>query len=147
MSDENCCGACGYPIHATKDKACDWCRQTADRIDALTAENERLERVVKDISDEADLAEQEACMVEDDIIKAEKEIEALTAERDMATEGWAEATRLIDVARQQYGAEKSRAEAAEAKLAKAVEALREIAGECGCSTARAIIAEIEAEKT
>ena len=31
----------------------------------------------------------------------------------------------------------------DAKLAKAVEALREIAGECGCSTARAIIAEIE----
>jgi hypothetical protein len=69
MSDENCCGACGYPIHATKDKACDWCRQSADRIEALTAE-----------------------------------------------------------------------------LAKAVEALREIAGECGCSTARAIIAEIEGEK-
>jgi hypothetical protein len=37
MSDENCCGACGYPIHATKDKACDWCRQTADRIEALNA--------------------------------------------------------------------------------------------------------------
>jgi hypothetical protein len=36
MSDENCCGACGYPIHATKDKACDWCRQTANRIEALT---------------------------------------------------------------------------------------------------------------
>jgi hypothetical protein len=36
MSDENCCGACGYPIHATKDKACDWCCQTADRIEALT---------------------------------------------------------------------------------------------------------------
>ena len=35
---------------------------------------------------------------------------------------------------------------AEAKLAKAVEGLREIAGECGCSTARAIIAEIEGEK-
>jgi hypothetical protein len=31
----------------------------------------------------------------------------------------------------------------EAKLAKAVEALREIAGECGCSTARATLAEIE----
>jgi flagellar biosynthesis/type III secretory pathway chaperone len=42
MSDKNCCGACGYPIHATKDKACDWCRQTADRIEALTAENKRL---------------------------------------------------------------------------------------------------------
>ena len=37
MSDENCCGACGYPIHATKDKACDWCCQTVDRIEALTA--------------------------------------------------------------------------------------------------------------
>jgi hypothetical protein len=79
MSDENCCGACGYPIHATKESACDWCRQTANRIEALTAENERLEQVVKDISDEADLAEQEACMVEDDFVKAEKEIEALTA--------------------------------------------------------------------
>ena len=38
MTDETCCGACGYPIHATKDRACDWCRQTADRIEALTAE-------------------------------------------------------------------------------------------------------------
>jgi hypothetical protein len=37
MTDENCCGACGFPIHATKDKACDWCCQTADRIEALTA--------------------------------------------------------------------------------------------------------------
>ena len=37
MSDKNCCGACGYPIHATKESACDWCRQTADRIEALTA--------------------------------------------------------------------------------------------------------------
>ena len=111
MTDETCCGACGYPIHATKESACDWCRQTADRIEALTAENERLERVVKDISDEADLAEQEACMVEDDFVKAEKEIEALTA-----------------------------------KLAKAVEGLREIAGECGCSTARAMLAEIEGKE-
>jgi hypothetical protein len=34
----------------------------------------------------------------------------------------------------------------DAKLAKAVEGLREIAGECGCSTARAIIAEIEGAK-
>jgi hypothetical protein len=38
MSDENCCGACGYSIHATKESACDWCRQSADRIEALTAE-------------------------------------------------------------------------------------------------------------
>jgi hypothetical protein len=37
MTDETCCGACGYPIHATKEMACDWCRQFADRIEALTA--------------------------------------------------------------------------------------------------------------
>jgi hypothetical protein len=37
MTDETCCGACGYPVHATKEMACDWCRQTADRIEALTA--------------------------------------------------------------------------------------------------------------
>ena len=82
-------------------------------------------------------------------------IEALTAERDMATEGWAEATRLIDVARQQYGAEKSRAEAAEAKLAKAVEALGIIKdrqyyrmgpGITAQVIARAIIAEIKGAK-
>jgi hypothetical protein len=39
-----------------------------------------------------------------------------------------------------------RIEALTAKLAKAVEGLREIAGECGCSTARATLAEIEGEK-
>jgi hypothetical protein len=37
MTDEKCCGACGYPLHATKEMACDWCRQSADRIEALTA--------------------------------------------------------------------------------------------------------------
>jgi hypothetical protein len=79
----------------------------------------------------------------------------------MATEGWAEATRLIDVARQQYGAEKSRAEAAEAKLAKAVEGLKVISQfnpTTSSSTnvyaiwkmadrARTTLAEIEGEKT
>ena len=37
MTDETCCGACGYPVHATKEMACDWCRQSADRIEALEA--------------------------------------------------------------------------------------------------------------
>ena len=40
-------------------------------------------------------------------------------------------------------ASRQRIEALTAELAKAVEALREIAGECGCSTARALLAEIE----
>jgi hypothetical protein len=39
-----------------------------------------------------------------------------------------------------------RIEALTAALEKAVKALREIAGECGCSTARAMLAEIEGEK-
>ncbi len=37
MSDQTCCGACGYPVHATKEMACDWCRKSAARIEALTA--------------------------------------------------------------------------------------------------------------
>jgi predicted nucleic acid-binding Zn-ribbon protein len=57
-----------------------------DRIEALTAENARLERVVEDLSDEVDLAEQEASMLEDDFVKAEKEIEALTAKLAKAVE-------------------------------------------------------------
>jgi hypothetical protein len=40
MTDETCCGACGYPIHATKESACDWCRKSADRIEALIAERD-----------------------------------------------------------------------------------------------------------
>jgi hypothetical protein len=42
MTDETCCGACGYPVHATKESACDWCRQSADRIEALTKERNAL---------------------------------------------------------------------------------------------------------
>jgi hypothetical protein len=56
MSDENCCGACGYPIHATKESACDWCRQTADRIEALTA---KLAEAVEGLREIAGFAEKE----------------------------------------------------------------------------------------
>jgi hypothetical protein len=100
--------------------------EAADRIEALTAKVKLMDDL--------------------DVINGEK-IEGLTAERDMATEGWAEATRLIDVARQQYGAEKSRAEAAEAKLAKAVRGLNAICvwGEdtYARDMARTTLAEIE----
>ena len=37
MSDETCCGACGFPVHATKEMACDWCRKSADHIEAIEA--------------------------------------------------------------------------------------------------------------
>jgi polyhydroxyalkanoate synthesis regulator phasin len=101
-------------------------RDAALRIKALTAENERLERVVKDISDEADLAEQEACMVEDDIIKAEKEIEALTTKLAKA----------MSIAKRVTSFEDDTQELAE----------------CGCARCkahldlRALLAEIEGEK-
>lgn len=47
MSDETCCGACGYPVHATKEMACDWCRQAADRIEALTKERDQWRRAAE----------------------------------------------------------------------------------------------------
>jgi hypothetical protein len=71
-----------------------------------------------------------------DTIAAADRIEALTAERDALIVG-------RDMLGRWWEKEKARAEKAEAKLKEAVEGLREIAGECGCSTARAIIAEIE----
>jgi chromosome segregation ATPase len=92
----------GFPMTCEKGRVI---QEMASRIEALTAENKRLERVVKDLSDEADLAEQEACMVEDDFIKAEKEIEALTNLNEALVE-------LLDDR--------------DAKLAKAVEALRAV---------------------
>ena len=55
MTDETCCGACGYPVHATKEMACDWCRQAADRIEALTSKLakavEALEKAATDMDD------------------------------------------------------------------------------------------------
>ena len=133
MTDETCCGACGYPIHATKDKACDWCRQSADRIEALTAKVKLMDDL--------------------DVINGEK-IEALTeqleAARADAKEAEAYAEELEAMNKNQEAMIRQadrRGDALEAELAKAVEALREIAGECGCSTARAVIAEIEGEKT
>jgi polyhydroxyalkanoate synthesis regulator phasin len=87
MSDEELVKRLRDPAFGTETSERLLMVAAADRIEALTAENERLEQVVKDISDEADLAEQEACMVEDDFVKAEKEIEALTAKLAKAMEG------------------------------------------------------------
>ena len=72
MTDETCCGACGYPIHATKEMACDWCRQSADRIEALTAKVKLMDDL--------------------DIINGEK-IEALTAKLAKVVEA---ADRMLD---------------------------------------------------
>ena len=71
-------------------------------------------------------------------IRADR-IEALTKERDKAMQLLKTLSNMNgDLSRDMY----------ETKLLleKAVEALREIAGECGCSTARATLAEIEGEK-
>jgi hypothetical protein len=138
MSDENCCGACGYPIHATKDRACDWCRQSADRIEALTAERERLALAICGGEDAPGYANAQT-------------VETLEkVARDNANATMAQINRTLAV---------------EAKLAKAVEALRAVDALDpegmidGCSQAalrglvlrmgdisRATLAEIEGEK-
>jgi predicted nuclease with TOPRIM domain len=81
--------------------------EAADRIEelvaineALTAENAYLERVVKDLSDEVDLAEQEACMLETDLIKVEKEAEELEAKLAEAEE---ELQKIAAVAKAETG--------------------------------------------
>jgi predicted nuclease with TOPRIM domain len=58
----------------------------ADRIEALTeqleaarADAKEAEAYAEELEKEIELNEQEACMLEDDFIKAEKEIKALTA--------------------------------------------------------------------
>ena len=79
MTDETCCGACGYPVHATKEMACDWCRQAADRIEALTEQLAAARQDAKAAEDELEMQEQEACMMENDYIKLEKERDALEA--------------------------------------------------------------------
>ena len=79
MTDKTCCGACGYPVHATKEMACDWCRQAADRIEALTKQLAAARQDAKAAEDELEMQEQEACMMENDYIKLEKERDALEA--------------------------------------------------------------------
>ena len=74
-----------------------------------------------------------------DVAEAADRIEALTKERD-------EAMQLLQTLSNMNGDLSRDMYKTKLLLAKAVEALREIAGECGCSTARAIIAEIEGEK-
>ena len=66
----------------------------ADRIEALTeqleaarADAKEAEAYAEELEKEIELNEQEACMLEDDFIKAEKEIKALTAKLAQAVEG------------------------------------------------------------
>ena len=83
MSDETCCGACGYPIHATKESACDWCRQSADRIEALTAERDDHWKSVVHWRKEADVLTEQLEAARADAKEAEAYAEEL--ERDLKT--------------------------------------------------------------
>ena len=49
-------------------------------LEAVKAENARLEGVVKELSDEIDTSEEEACMIEDDMRKLEASVAQLKAE-------------------------------------------------------------------
>jgi chromosome segregation ATPase len=167
MSDETCCGACGYPIHATKESACDWCRQSADRIEALTAERDDHWKSFVHWRKEADVLTEQLEAASADAKEAEAYAEEL--ERDLNTcrmaqvvmeNGIAEAEkerddyafRLAD-ANNTYSEMHVALSEANDKLAKAVEALRSIAANTCCTpcqeaalVARATLAEIEGEK-
>jgi hypothetical protein len=132
MTDETCCGACGYPIHATKDKACDWCRQTADRIEALTAERDEALNQWDSARHSVDVLEKRVAFVEE--------------ERRKAFQGLLKVTKIHDDV--------------EAKLEKAVDGLRDAVDAWDnhdktgdmmqghwVTDARATLAEIEGEKT
>lgn len=142
MSDENCCGACGYPIHATKDKACDWCRQTADRIEALT---EQLEAARADAK-EAEAYAEELCgqISELNDKVADWSVRAEAAEAKLATcEKYRDAYDKMG----RIGTEAYRD--LEANLAKAVEFIQEVRrnGDTRlASMAIATLAEIEGGK-
>jgi len=115
MSDETCCGACGYPVHATKEMACDWCRQAADRIEALTKERDAARQDAKAAEDELEMQEQEACMMENDYIKLEKERDALEAKLAKTVEALRQIADPISLAQGNVNAEIALATLAEIK--------------------------------
>ena len=129
MSDETCCGACGYPVHATKESACDWCRKSADRIEAVTGKLARLQNTLDYMGS---------------LTERLDETEAKLATCEKYRDAYAECDRI--------GAQAVRD--LEAKLAKAVEALEDISGNGNAAgrnpqlmsdIARATLAEIKGE--
>lgn len=60
--------------------------EAADRIEALTKERDAARQDAKFAEDELEMQEQEACMMENDYIKLEKELDALEAKLTKAVE-------------------------------------------------------------
>jgi chromosome segregation ATPase len=78
-------------------------KKAADRIEALTeqleaarADAKEAEAYAEELEKEIELNEQEACMVEDDLIKADKEIDDLKAKLAKAVEGLRDAVDAWD---------------------------------------------------
>jgi hypothetical protein len=61
-------------------------RRAADRIEALTKERDAARQDAKAAEDELEMQEQEACMMENDYIKLEKERDAIEAKLAKAVE-------------------------------------------------------------
>jgi chromosome segregation ATPase len=149
MSDETCCGACGYPIHATKESACDWCRQSADRIEALTAERDEHWKSFVHWRKEADVLTEQLEAARADAKEAEAYAEEL--ERDLKTCRMAQGVMDNTVAELELKSEWFEEEWVSAvdKLNKAVKALQYYAVEAmswdadDSLIARTALAEIE----
>jgi septal ring factor EnvC (AmiA/AmiB activator) len=95
--------------------ACDWCRQAADRIEALTKERDAARQDAKAAEDELEMQEQEACMMENDYIKLEKERDALEAKLAKTVEALRQIADPISLAQGNVNAEIALATLAEIK--------------------------------
>ena len=129
MNDEVLCNALRYEK---------W-DEAADRIEALTAKVKLMDDLdvingekIEALTEQLEAARADAKEAEAYAEELEKRVAFVEGERRKTLQALLKVTKIHDEV--------------ESKLAKAVEALREVAGECGCSTARAIIAEIEGEK-
>ena len=129
MNDEVLCNALRYEK---------W-DEAADRIEALTAKVKLMDDLdvingekIEALTEQLEAARADAKEAEAYAEELEKRVAFVEGERRKTLQALLKVTKIHDEV--------------ESKLAKAAEGLREIAGECGCSTARAIIAEIEGEK-
>jgi chromosome segregation ATPase len=77
MSDEVLCNALRYEKW---DEAADRIEALTEQLEAARADAKEAEAYAEGLEKEIELNEQEACMLEDDFIKADKEIDALTTQ-------------------------------------------------------------------
>jgi chromosome segregation ATPase len=83
MNDEVLCNALRYEKW---DEAADRIEALTEQLEAARADAKEAEAYAEGLEKEIELNEQETCMLEDDFIKADKEIDALKAKLAKAVE-------------------------------------------------------------